>query len=618
MAILVFSPNGTHVAKPTLEAARTSADCAGKTVVVTSALTAAQSDITAAWPADRALEVKKGGSIANTVAFTINGPFTAGLYQVFAGSGSVTGLTEAQPEWFGAKGDGITDDAVAIDNALNAVTNGTLYLSGKTYLVGTFSTRADVAGSMIAPKSGVSIVGTGDTSVIKAKAGLSPALSWSFIYTKAELLTNCIFRDFKIDGGTNLNTSDYPATTNRAIGSDAGGYNILIDNVTFTNMPGNNPVAFSGSTGTRGLIVVNNCCFTEMGSGKPGNYSVDHSDIYIAGYNNKVTNNYFASTNFVLGAPWEFHGDLGEAYGNYVSGYRSSFFIAPNGQNITHSSVHDNVFVDVSSTGFLSPNGVESLGDIDIHNNTFTMHSSLTPTVVGFAFSGSQLSGSPAGTLSIKGNKFYGHSGDKVYLIQTGYAKNLIFQNNYAENFYRCVHIDTSGDVLGDTYTHHTVNISGNSFSNCVSTAISSDWAATNIKTLVINGNSMDAESVVLYNPPVVFLGTVTCGKISGNETSNYDTYMGLPSNIETDYVYSATVTLDPPSLAAGASYTTNVSLNGVPLGGKVDVTTPYDMQGVMVYGYVQSYSHIYVVFFNATAAPVDLGSGIFKVQVRH
>ena len=135
MAILVFSPNGTHVAKPTLEAARTSADCAGKTVVVTSALTAAQSDITAPWPVDRALEVKKGGSIANTVAFTINGSFIAGLYQVFTGSGALTGLAEARPEWFGAVGDGVADDTPAFSKAVTA--SKSLHLSNpdKTYLL---------------------------------------------------------------------------------------------------------------------------------------------------------------------------------------------------------------------------------------------------------------------------------------------------------------------------------------------------------------------------------------------------------------------------------------------------------------------------------------------------
>jgi hypothetical protein len=88
-AILVFSPNGTYTTKLTLEEARAAADVAGKTVVVTSALSAAQSNLTAAWPPDRSLQVEIGGSIGNTTAITINGPFSAPLAPVFTGIGTV-------------------------------------------------------------------------------------------------------------------------------------------------------------------------------------------------------------------------------------------------------------------------------------------------------------------------------------------------------------------------------------------------------------------------------------------------------------------------------------------------------------------------------------------------
>lgn len=50
------------------------------------------------------------------VTITINGPLIAGVYQIFDGDGTISGnpkLENAYPQWFGATGDGVTDDTAA-------------------------------------------------------------------------------------------------------------------------------------------------------------------------------------------------------------------------------------------------------------------------------------------------------------------------------------------------------------------------------------------------------------------------------------------------------------------------------------------------------------------------
>jgi hypothetical protein len=72
-------------------------------------------------PATLRLKAPKGATItvATGTTFTVNGPFEAGLYQVFSctGTGAVVGLKEVCPEWFGAITGGTVDCATAINTA---------------------------------------------------------------------------------------------------------------------------------------------------------------------------------------------------------------------------------------------------------------------------------------------------------------------------------------------------------------------------------------------------------------------------------------------------------------------------------------------------------------------
>lgn len=116
-------------------------------------------------PSTLSVAVTNGGKFTKSGSgtVTINGPFEAGLYQVFSGfaAGDVTGLLVSYPEWFGATGDDSTDSTTAIASAISSLRagGGTVFFSPGAYRF----TSIDLTG-----KTGITLQGLGglyDTSL---------------------------------------------------------------------------------------------------------------------------------------------------------------------------------------------------------------------------------------------------------------------------------------------------------------------------------------------------------------------------------------------------------------------------------------------------------------------
>lgn len=196
--------------------------CGNKTTVITSPMTLTANLIV---PSGCSLRIEKGGYIvkASTFTVTINGNFEAGLYTVFSGftAGDVTfgsgSVKEVNPQWFGAKGDGTTDDTIATQAAIDSLTNGGIVF----FPAGTYSLNLII-------KSKIHIKGAGITTTT-----FIPAIDDAVIKTSLTVSTTHIsIKDLKIDGSATKGTYTSQdgillKTTTASTWVD----NIIIDNV---------------------------------------------------------------------------------------------------------------------------------------------------------------------------------------------------------------------------------------------------------------------------------------------------------------------------------------------------------------------------------------------------
>ena len=226
-AVLDGTTNDENALANTIAAAQASGikavTVAGGTALVGSALTV---------PKGVTLRVLEGAQIkpANGVTVTINGAFEAGLYQVFDTSAGGTiafgpgAVERVLPQWWGAKGDGATDDAAAIQSMIDAIEaagGGVCYLPPGTYLVG----------STIELKDGVTLQGSGIGHVaIKAAPGLIGTVIRNADTTNGN--RNIAILDLEVDG--NKANRSAPSNANLIHITCASGHaneNILIQNV---------------------------------------------------------------------------------------------------------------------------------------------------------------------------------------------------------------------------------------------------------------------------------------------------------------------------------------------------------------------------------------------------
>ena len=109
---------------------------------------------------------------------------------------------------YGAKGDGSTDDATAINNALIAATGKTLYFPAGTYIIG----------AELLPKTGTTIIGDGiESTIIKASSSLATNITLINIVHGQDAVT---IKDLRVNGNESNRNSGSGGSNNIMIMSN--------------------------------------------------------------------------------------------------------------------------------------------------------------------------------------------------------------------------------------------------------------------------------------------------------------------------------------------------------------------------------------------------------------
>lgn len=357
------------------------------------------------------------------------------------------------PEFFGAAGDGVTNDTTPMQSCFSASCNLGLAVMLKqeaTYLVGPAATSSSVILTLV---DGLTLQGNGATIKVKNNAGNYYAIMGN---TTTASLSDLYIYDTIFDHNVSNNAFSTTATINaypQFTVCVRAGDNLVFERNTVKNLSNINSLFYNGNTGTGtsavNYIAINDNLWLNVGA-NPNNIVHDHSTIYAVGKFLNICRNRFEASS--LGAPAavaaiETHGTVYTVCENQVWNYEQAM-------NIT--GVYDG---GDSVQGIVSDNASRTLfSGIRLFSTTYQTHTS------SYGIDGLLISDN---YVRIKQASYTGSEAWDGIVMRSGStlaAKSIKIQNNWIEYDEETTTTSYTGTVASLGFVEASNNIT---FSGC-------------------------------------------------------------------------------------------------------------------------------------------------------
>ena len=440
-------------------------------------------------PANCVLEFE-GGSISagsgenkDTITGTNTG-IQAGLVKIFNTSISVGGtwnISKLYPQWFGAKGDGITDDTTAIQAALNLLDGRTLFIPTGVYIVSPpYSPYSDSYILKIPQLSKGNISGCGTSSVIKVKANVGNYRGILGTSNDASIVSNLTVQNIAFDHNAQNNiigdVSDYALRVRATIAMYNSSLetfeNIVFSSLTIFNSDSKVSIYCTGADGT-GNVHISNCTWVDVQNGN-GN-AFDQSIINCTCGGIQILNCVFKGKSWAFSpmCAFETHASNCVISNNVITCFQSGICITGNsrhGTTLRHICVNNTI--DVSRDAIIIWSAQQE-GTIDPvlvgFDNMIISDNSITINPYNYNFGNV--------SFGFRGISFYGGStqidcknckisGNVITYVRDVEGNSYTSKSDYNYWGAICCYISTGSPLF------ENLNISNNTVVNCAASGI--------------------------------------------------------------------------------------------------------------------------------------------------